>query len=141
MDLNRRILLIDDSPAVLKAFRTVLSLHPSWEIVGEASNGLDGIALYRALAPNVVILDYQMPGMTGVDVGLELRGMGFEGLLILFSLHAGPELNALAREVGFDAVLPKNAPFPIVTIIEKMSGEMTRTKAAIAASSNAKSSC
>src|SRR5512138_3650183 len=104
MELNRRILLVDDSPAVLKAFRTVLSLHPSWEIVGEASNGRDGIALYRALAPNVVILDYQMPGMTGVDVGLELRGMGFEGLLILFSLHAGPELNALAREVGFDAV-------------------------------------
>jgi hypothetical protein len=75
--------------------------------------------------------------MTGVDVGRELRKIGFQGLLILFSLHAGPELNALAKEVGFDAVLPKNAPFPIVTIIEKMSGEMTRTKAAIAASSRA----
>ena len=140
MDHNRRILLIDDSPAVLKAFRTVLSLHPSWEIVGEALNGMDGVALFRKLAPNVVILDYQMPGMTGVEVGRELRKIGFQGLLILFSLHAGPELNALAKEVGFDAVLPKNAPFPIVTIIEKMGGEMTRTKAAIAASSRAESS-
>ena len=129
MDNSRRILLIDDSPSVLKAFSTILELHPSWEVVGKALNGVEGIALFRALAPDVVVVDYQMPVLTGIEVGRELRKMGFKGLLILFSLHAGNELNILAEEVGFDAVLPKTTSHPIVSIIEKMQGDLTSANA------------
>jgi DNA-binding NarL/FixJ family response regulator len=129
MDI-RRILLVDDNPTVLRAFKTVLSLKPSWEIVGEALSGAEGLALFRKLAPNVVIVDYHMPDMTGVEMGRQLRAMGFTKLLILFSLHAGKELNTIAQQVGFDAVLPKNTPFPIVTIIDKMQGDMSKTRVA-----------
>src|SRR5689334_6358317 len=54
-----------------------------------------------------------MPVITGSDVGRELRKMGFNGLLILFSLHAGSEIEVLAKEVGFDAVVPKTTSHPI----------------------------
>jgi len=134
LDNSRRILLIDDSPSVLKAFSTILGLHPDWEVIGKALNGIEGIALFRALAPDVVVVDYQMPGMTGIDVGRELRRMGFNGLLILFSLHAGNELNSLAAKVGFDAVLPKTTTYPIVGIIEKMQGDLPRSNTAVASS-------
>jgi CheY-like chemotaxis protein len=90
------------------------------EVVGKVLNGVEGIALFRAIRPNVVVVDYQMPVITGSDVGRELRKMGFNGLLILFSLHAGSEIEVLAKEVGFDAVVPKTTSHPIVTIIEKM---------------------
>jgi DNA-binding NarL/FixJ family response regulator len=46
LDNSRRILLIDDSPAVLKAFSTILELHPSWEVIGKALNGIEGIAAF-----------------------------------------------------------------------------------------------
>src|SRR3954468_2248349 len=59
---ERRILLIDDSAIALKALRTVLGLHPTWEIVGKAENGQDGLRLFREKDPHVVILDFQMPG-------------------------------------------------------------------------------
>lgn len=85
-------------------------------------NGVEGIALYRVFDSDVVVVDYQMPGMTGIEVGRQLRKMGF-----LFSLHAGNELNVLAAKVGFDAVLPKTTPYPIVGIIEKMKGEMSHS--------------
>jgi CheY-like chemotaxis protein len=134
LENNRRILLIDDNPTVLKAFSTILELHPSWEVIGKALNGIEGIALFKAFAPNVVVVDYQMPGMTGIDVGRQLRKMGFQGLLILFSLHAGNELDILAEKVGFDAVLPKTTPYPIVGIIEKMQGNMSHSNAAIGSS-------
>ena len=81
-----------------------------------------------------MVVDYQMPGMTGIDVGRELRKMGFNGLLILFSLHAGNELNILAAKVGFDAVLPKTTTYPIVGIIEKMQGDLPRSNTAVASS-------
>jgi DNA-binding NarL/FixJ family response regulator len=116
----RRILLIDDSPITLKALRTVLGLRPSWQVVGEANDGIEGIRLFHQLQPDVAIVDFQMPGITGLQVGREIRRSGANVLLILFSLHAGPELENAAREVGFDAVVSKTNSFPVVGIIETM---------------------
>jgi len=120
MDMHGRILLIDDSHVALKALKTVLGLHQDWEIVGEADNGRKGLALFRETNPDVVIVDFQMPGMTGIEVGKEIRRTHPGILLILFTLHAGPELELFAKEAGFDAVLSKAAPFPVVAVIETM---------------------
>lgn len=122
-EIQRRILLIDDSVVALKALRTVLGLHPSWQIVGEAENGPAGLALFRETNPNVVIIDFQMPGMTGIEVGREIRRSDADVLMILFTLHAGAEVERMASEAGFDAVMSKSAPYPIVAIIEKMKAE------------------
>ena len=119
----QRILLIDDSPIALKALRTVLGLRPSWEIVGEAESGKQGLELFGQKNPNVVIVDFQMPGMNGMEVGREIRWSGSKVLLILFTLHAGPEVERMAAEAGFDAVLSKSAPYPIVAIIERMQND------------------
>jgi two-component system response regulator DesR len=123
--LHRRIVLIDDSAVALKALKTVLGLHPEWEIVGEAENGHKGLALFHETNPDVVIVDFQMPGMNGIEVGKEIRGTDPGVLLILFTLHAGAQLESLAKEAGFDAVLSKAAPYPIVAIIEMMKASST----------------
>lgn len=127
-DSRRRILLIDDSPIALKALRTVLALHPDWDIVGEAENGPDGLELFRRVNPDVVIVDFQMPGMTGIEVGRRIRKKGAKVLLILFTLHVGAELESMAAEAGFDAVLSKAAPYPIVAIIEKMRADGSQAR-------------
>jgi len=115
-----RILLIDDSPIALRALRTVLGLNTNWEIVGQAENGHEGLRLFRDLQPDVVIVDFQMPGMSGIEVGREIRRTGSSVLLLLFTLHAGSHLDQVAREAGFDGVFSKTAAYPIVAIIEKM---------------------
>jgi two-component system, NarL family, invasion response regulator UvrY len=120
---DRRILLIDDSPLVLKALRTILELHPTWKIVGEANSGEDGLELFLKTNPNVVIIDFQMPGINGVEVGRRIRQTNSDALLILFSMHAEQQFQTFARAAGFDAVLSKGAAFPIVGIIEAMKAE------------------
>jgi len=125
MDENVKILLIDDSPLALKSLRTILELHPAWKIVGEAGNGRDGLAIFQQTQPTVVIVDFQMPGINGIEVGREIRKTNSQALLILFSLHAGKQLDELAKASGFDAVVSKTTPFPIVGIIETLN---TRTR-------------
>lgn len=104
----------------LRALRTVLGLNPSWEIVAEAQSGPEGLKRFRELHPDVVIVDFQMPGMSGIEVGREIRRTGSNVLLFLFTLHAGSYLDQAAREAGFDGVFSKTAAYPIVAIIEKM---------------------
>ena len=117
---DRRILLIDDSPLVLKALRTVLELHPTWKIVGEAESGEEALELFQKTNADVVIVDFQMLGMNGVEVGRKIRRMNSETLLILFSMHVGQQLEVFARAAGFDAVVSKNEPFAVVEVIEAM---------------------
>jgi two-component system chemotaxis response regulator CheY len=107
-----------------EAARRVLELRPAWKIVGEAGNGADGIALFHQTQPSVVIVDFQMPGMNGVEVGREIRRTDSRALLILFNLHAGKQLEELAKAAGFDAVVSKTTPFPVGGIIETLN---TRT--------------
>lgn len=104
----------------MRALRTVLGLNPGWQIVGAAENGPEGLRMFRDLHPDVVIVDFQMPGMSGIDVGREIRRTGSNVLLFLFTLYAGSQLDHAAREAGFDGVFSKTAAYPIVDIIEKM---------------------
>jgi len=62
-----RILLVDDHPMVRKTFRDMLSLHPQFSIVGDASNGFEAIALAHALQPDVFLMDIGMPHMDGIE--------------------------------------------------------------------------
>ncbi len=62
-----RVLLVDDQALVRTGFRVILAAQPDIEVVGEASDGLEGVALASALAPDVVCMDVQMPGIDGLD--------------------------------------------------------------------------
>jgi DNA-binding NarL/FixJ family response regulator len=62
-----RVLLVDDQALVRTGFRVILDAHPDLEVVGEAGDGAEGIALAEALAPDVVCMDVQMPGLDGLE--------------------------------------------------------------------------
>ena len=63
-----RILIVDDSELVRQGLRTVLRANPGWEICDEASDGLTAVEKFRDLHPHVVILDFQMPGLNGLEI-------------------------------------------------------------------------
>ncbi len=62
-----RILLVDDQPLFRKAIATLIDEQPDFTVVGEAENGLDGVEQARALQPDLVVLDVDMPVMNGVE--------------------------------------------------------------------------
>ena len=62
-----RILLVDDQPSVLRGLRMRLELEPDLEVVGEATNGATALEEAERVAPNIVLMDVEMPVMDGIS--------------------------------------------------------------------------
>jgi two-component system, NarL family, response regulator len=62
-----RILIVDDHPVVRAGLASMLSTHPDIEVVGSASNGEEAIALLETIAPDLILIDLRMPGMSGLE--------------------------------------------------------------------------
>ena len=67
-----RLVVIDDHEIIRAGLIAVLSREPDLFVVGDAANGADGVALVAAYKPEVAIVDYRMPGMSGVEVCREI---------------------------------------------------------------------
>jgi two-component system, LytTR family, response regulator len=63
-----RVLIVDDEPPTLVRLRQMLAAHPDVEVVGEAGTGTQAMELASQLRPEVILLDIQMPGCSGIDV-------------------------------------------------------------------------
>lgn len=72
-DKRIRVLLVDDHQVVRRGLRTFLEVQDDIEVVGEAGDGAEGVALTEELLPDVVLMDVKMPGMDGIDALRKLR--------------------------------------------------------------------
>ena len=68
-----RLLIVDDHPVVRDGLRGMLSGQPDFEVLGEAADGLQAVALTAQLQPDVVLMDLRMPRMNGFEMLAELR--------------------------------------------------------------------
>jgi DNA-binding NarL/FixJ family response regulator len=106
-----RALLIDDYKPFLAALSGFLKRYPNIEIVGQASNGAEGLALAAALEPDVVLVDFSMYGMEGIDVVHVLKAKIHPPRVIMLSFHAEPEYRTKAMQAGADDYVLKSDIF------------------------------
>ena len=104
-----KILLVDDNAVVRRALRFSIESQTDWEILGEAENGEVAVQLVQQSSPDVIILDLSMPVMNGLDAARQIRALAPRAYILLFTLHANPQLVEDARKVGIDEVLSKSS--------------------------------
>jgi DNA-binding NarL/FixJ family response regulator len=103
-----RVLLIEDHFLARMALRSVLSGHAHIEIAGEAADGEAGLTLYREVRPDVVVLDLNLPGVSGFDVILRLRKEFANARIVVLSNYRGSEDVYRAVRGGAMAYLTKD---------------------------------
>ena len=82
-----RIVLADDHALVRRGVRLILEQEPDFEVVGEASDGHEAVALTRDLGPDLVILDIAMPRMTGLQAAREIGRRNDPPRVLMLSMH------------------------------------------------------
>jgi DNA-binding NarL/FixJ family response regulator len=120
--MRTRFLIVDDSELVRRSLRTVLQANPEWEICGEAADGVSAVEMFKELRPNVVILDFQMPGINGIETARRMAEIAPAIPVVLFTQHASADLERHAHEVGIRSVVSKTNAFPMVGMIEALLG-------------------
>jgi DNA-binding NarL/FixJ family response regulator len=97
---NVRVLVVDDQPLLREGVAAVLTRSPDLTIVGEASNGREAIEKFRALHPDVKVMDLQMRPMTGIDAMCAIRLESPTARIVVLSCSAGDILARRALKAG-----------------------------------------
>jgi two-component system nitrate/nitrite response regulator NarL len=103
-----RVLLVDDQPLFRRAIATLVAEQPDFVVVGEAANGREAIEQARALAPDVVVMDIEMPVMNGVEAVRILRGELPAIKLVVLTVSESEEYLFAAIRAGAHGYLLKN---------------------------------
>jgi DNA-binding NarL/FixJ family response regulator len=110
-DAPVRVLLADDHPLIRRLLRTALVAHGGIEVVGEAADGREAVRIARALQPDVVVIDFIMPGVDGLRAAPIIRAALPDCRILVFSEYQADSAEALAVAAGADGYLEKAAGF------------------------------
>ncbi|HYK71515.1 MAG TPA: response regulator transcription factor [Pseudoneobacillus sp.] len=106
-----KILLVDDHAVVRMGLNMLLNAHPEMEVVGEASEGNEGIQKASELKPNVVVMDLSMPhGKDGLSATSELKKLMPEINILILTMHDDEEYLFRAIQAGASGCILKSAP-------------------------------
>lgn len=94
------ILLVDDHPVVRAGYRRLLEQQPGYVVVAEAETAAGAYRLYKAHAPNLVILDLSLPGPSGIEAIRHIRQWDGTARILVFSMRAGATVARQAFAAG-----------------------------------------
>jgi DNA-binding NarL/FixJ family response regulator len=104
-----RIVLADDHEVVRQGLRSLLVAEKDFDVIGEASDGLEACDLTNRLKPDVLVLDLMMPGLGGLDVALQVSKRSPGTRVVILSMHASEAYMLEALRNGASAYVIKGA--------------------------------
>ena len=103
------VLLVDDHALVRRGFRRMLDDDPAIEVIGEASDGAQAIALARELEPQVVVMDCAMPSTNGIEATRSIMADVPDAAVLILSMHSEATLVTQALAAGARGYILKSA--------------------------------
>ena len=113
-----RILIVDDNPAVRRYLRAILEQQEAWQVSGEARSGAEALQSVLQSPPDLVVLDYQMPDLNGVDVARQISEMFPKLPILMVTLHLSRQLADAAREAGVRGACAKQDISSVVEAVD-----------------------
>jgi DNA-binding NarL/FixJ family response regulator len=115
-----RILVVDDNPAVRHYLRALLEQQSSWQVVDEARTGAEAIQRVIKNPPDMIVLDFQMPDLNGLDVARQISQSFPEIPMLMVSIHMSARLAEEARRAGIRGVCAKSDVGSIVEAVDAL---------------------
>jgi CheY-like chemotaxis protein len=106
MTTSVRVLVVEDTDHVRKMLTSMLELD-GFEVVGAAASGVEAITQVDAADPDVVVVDFKMPGMDGIDTARQIRSRRPDQAVILYTAFIDDDLERVAAEAGIALCLGK----------------------------------
>jgi DNA-binding NarL/FixJ family response regulator len=110
--MNTRVALVDDDPLVRSALTLMLGGQPDLEVVGEAGDGREGLAMVERLRPDVVLMDIRMPRVDGLAATRALHARSDPPRVIVLTTFDADDHVVEALAAGADGFLLKDTPPP-----------------------------
>jgi two-component system, NarL family, invasion response regulator UvrY len=101
------VLIVDDQAPFRRAAKAVLAATPGFEVVGEAESGDEGVALVASLAPALVLMDINMPGVDGIEASRRMLAARPKTVVVLLSTYEAGDLPDDASACGAAAYVHK----------------------------------
>jgi DNA-binding NarL/FixJ family response regulator len=116
-----KVLLVDDHALVRRGFRRMLEDEPTFQVVGEASNGLEAVQIAEQLQPDVIVMDCALPQINGIEASRRILAKRPETAILMLSMHSEDTLIRQALEAGAKGYVLKNAmDLDLVSAIKKV---------------------
>jgi len=109
MPARSRILIIDDHPIFRYGLMQVIAADPGLEVVGEAGDGATALALTQTLAPDVAVVDLDLPGMGGLELTEQLRRLARPPVVLVVTMHREDQMVNAALDRGALGYLTKES--------------------------------
>jgi DNA-binding NarL/FixJ family response regulator len=102
-----RILIADDHEMMRSMLRELINAHAGWQVCAEAKDGGEAVAQTKELHPDLIVIDLAMPVMDGMRAAREITKRDPGARVVMFTLHASPEVEEQAKRVGIRRVVSK----------------------------------